>query len=490
MSERTRLRLALGLALAGFATLVVLFARGHWGGVYDDALIYLRYVKNLRSGCGLRFNCAGPPVEGFTGPLYLALLYGGSFLTDQLIDLTQVVGTVSLVGAGTIAILLARRLGATTWLQLALPIATALALGLDPFFELNTVTGMETALAALVVTLVAYAAIADRPWLLVGAACASVLLRPEGVLFVLALPVLPQLRRARYLATAVGVIAAIAVARYAVFGELVPTTYLAKSGGTTRHAELGLAYLRDALLDFPLAFLAPVALVLAAPRRAVGYFLGVTAIWSLFFLRTGGDLFEYSRLVVPLVPALTALALAGLGGLGRHRGPAIVVAVGLVVGGRAAIQHAIPDQGTNPRFAAWAALGGYLRTHYPHELVATVPIGAIGYYSGLPILDLVGLTEPEIAHAGRSVPREQLTKLWIGHERHNTEYVLARQPRVIVTTMHRDHAWQSLGEARAGFFADWLLLQEIKAGRAPYHVVDVALAPRDHYLLFERDAGR
>ena len=84
-----------------------------------------------------------------------------------------------------------------------------------------------------------------------------------------------------------------------------------------------------------------------------------------------------------------------------------------MVGGRAAIQHAIPDQGTNPRVVAWAALGGYLRTHYPHQLVATVPIGAIGYYSGLPILDLVGLTEPEIAHAGRSVPREQLTKLWI-----------------------------------------------------------------------------
>ena len=92
MSERTRIRLVLGVAIAGFATLVVLFARGHWGGLYDDALIYLRYVRNLRNGCGLRFNCAGPLVEGFTGPLQLALLYGGSFLTDRLIDLTQVIG--------------------------------------------------------------------------------------------------------------------------------------------------------------------------------------------------------------------------------------------------------------------------------------------------------------------------------------------------------------------------------------------------------------
>ena len=220
MSERTRIRLALGLAIAGFATLVVVFARGHWGGVYDDALIYLRYVKNLRHGCGLRFNCAGPPVEGFTGPLQLALLYGGSFLTDRLIDLTQVIGTASLVGAGAIAILLARRLGEKS-LQLALPVATALALGLDPFLKLIAINGMETALAALAITLVIYAALGERPWLLVGAACASVLVRPEAVLFVLALPVLPALRRWRYLATAAGVLAAIAALGPAPVEEVV-----------------------------------------------------------------------------------------------------------------------------------------------------------------------------------------------------------------------------------------------------------------------------
>ena len=490
MSDRTRLRLVLGLAIALFVLLVVRSAHGHWGGVYDDAFIYLRYVKNLRHGCGLRFNCADAPVEGFTGPLQLALLYGGSFLTDHLIDLTQVIGTVSLAGAGVIAVLLARRLGTTTWLQLALPIATALALGLDPFVKLNAITGMETALAALVITLVAYAALCERPWLLVGAACASTLVRPEAVLFVLALPVLPALRRPRYLATAAGVLAAIAIARLAVFGALVPNTYLAKSGGTWRHAVIGLDYLGDAFLDFPLAFAAPIALLLAVRRRAIAYVLGVTAVWLLFFLRTGGDLFAYSRLVFPLVPALTALALAGFGALGRAYGAPLALGVGLVAGSRAAIQHAIPDQGASPRVVAWAALGGYLRTHYPHELVATVPIGAIGYYSGLPILDLVGLTEPAIAGAGRSVPAAQLTKLWIGHERHDTEYVLARQPRVIVTTMHRDRPWQTLDEARAGFYADWLLLQEIKAGRAPYHVVDAALDPHDHYLMFERDAGR
>ncbi len=480
-----RIRLALGLSIGVFATLVMWFARGHWDSIYDDALIYLRYVKNLRHGCGLRFNCDGPPVEGFTGPLYLALLYAGSFVTDQLIDLCQVIGTLSLIGAGAIAILLARKLSAS----LLVPAAAALALGLDPFAKLNSVIGMETALAALAITLVAYAIIAERPWLCVGAACAAFLVRPEAVLFIVALPALPRLRRVKYLATAAGIVIAIAIARYAVFGELVPNTYLAKSGGTARHAAIGLQYLRDCIYDFPLAFLAPLGLALVPHRRAIGCVLGVAAVWFLFFLRTGGDLFEYSRLAFPLVPALSVFALAGIAELGRSRGPIVALAIGLAFGGRAAIQHAIPDQHANPRVVSWAALGGYLRLHYPHQLVATVPIGAIGYYSNLPILDLVGLTDPTISHEGRSVPPAQLSKSWLGHERHDTEYVLARQPRVIATTMHRPEPWQSLEEARAGFYADWLILQEIKAGRAPYHVADADLGG-DHYLIFERDAGR
>ena len=52
--------------------------------------------------------------------------------------------------------------------------------------------------------------------------------------------------------------------------------------------------------------------------------------------------------------------------------------------------------------------------------------------------------------------------------------------------MHRERAWHELSEARAGFYADWLLLQEIKAGCAPYRVLDAEVTPGDHVLLFER----
>ncbi len=482
----------LAAALAILVVSVAMFASDHWGGIYDDTLIYLRYVKNLRAGCGLRFNCDGPAVEGFTSPLYLALLWLGSFATRQLIDLSQVLCTASLVAAIGVAGWVAVTLGGRTRAAALAALATVLVLSLDHFVLLNTVTGMETALGAAFASGIAYAAIARRPWLLVALVGLGLLVRPEIMVFVVLLPVMPELRKPRYLLAAGGIVAAIAIARYATFGAFAPNTYYAKSGGTWRHAELGLAYIGDAIVDFPLVLLAPLALLVKEQRRAVVYLLAGAFAWLAFFLRTGGDLFEYSRLWFPLVPMLSALALVGVGALVRRYASerlalVVVLAVALGVGGRALVAHAIPPQHTNPRVVEWAAIGTWLHEHYPDATVATVPIGAIGYYSRLPILDLVGLTEPEIARSGRSVPPELLTKLWIGHERNNTEYVLAQKPTLIVTTMHRDRPWRDLAEARAGFYADWLLLQEIKAGRAPYHVLDAEVRPGDHILMFERD---
>src|SRR5262249_23054562 len=180
-------------------------------------------------------------------------------------------------------VVLAHTLGGTPKVGAALAIATAIALGLDPFLQLNGVIGMETAMATVAVTLVVLAAATQRPRLLVGAALAAWLVRPECVLFVVALPILPWMRKPRPLLVAALVVVAITALRYAMFDSLVPNTYVAKSGGTMRHAELGLAYIADAITDFPLAFVAPLAL-LGAHRRLAVFVLAPTAVWLAFFL--------------------------------------------------------------------------------------------------------------------------------------------------------------------------------------------------------------
>ena len=42
-------------------------------GVVDDAYIFLRYARNIREGAGPVFN-PGEAVEGYTSPLWLAVL--------------------------------------------------------------------------------------------------------------------------------------------------------------------------------------------------------------------------------------------------------------------------------------------------------------------------------------------------------------------------------------------------------------------------------
>jgi hypothetical protein len=60
------------------------------------------------------------------------------------------------------------------------------------------------------------------------------------------------------------------------------------------------------------------------------------------------------------------------------------------------------------------------------HLVAVAGIGVIGYYSGLPIADYLGLVDPAVAKSAPEHPGDYL--LVPGHQRSNADYVFARRP--------------------------------------------------------------
>jgi hypothetical protein len=77
---------------------------------------------------------------------------------------------------------------------------------------------------------------------------------------------------------------------------------------------------------------------------------------------------------------------------------------------------------------AWTAVGSWLRRHAsPTDSVACVPIGAVGYYSRLPVVDMLGLTDRHIAR--RDLPTG---RGWAGHEKHDGAYVLSRRPTYLL----------------------------------------------------------
>jgi hypothetical protein len=297
---------------------------------------------------------------------------------------------------------------------------------------------------------------------------------------------------------------ALVLARWLIFHDVAPNTYWAKAGGSAAHVRLGLRYVGGVFVDHPLLLAAPLALLMPAWRRPVAYLLLVAAVWLGMLVRTGGDTFLYGRLAMPLIPTLVVLGLCGLtaaaarlAGTLAARAVAfagwalaalpLLCAIGL--GARAAHRHALAPGHGFDNVQRWTAVGQWLRGHHPQVTLAVVPIGAIGYFSQARVIDLVGLTTREVARAGRGVPPELLAPTWIGHERHNTEWVLAQCPQLIVMTKWGATPFADLQATRAGFYAEWLLLQEIKAGRAPYDLYDAEVAPHVHWLMFRRRAG-
>jgi hypothetical protein len=60
-------------------------------------------------------------------------------------------------------------------------------------------------------------------------------------------------------------------------------------------------------------------------------------------------------------------------------------------------------------------------------LLAVVPAGAIPYESRLPTVDMLGITDEHIAHR-----KLELGRFPAGHEKYDSEYVLDREPDIII----------------------------------------------------------
>lgn len=493
-----------GLMAAGWGA-VLWFVLGHSYCLYDDAYIYFRFVENLFSGCPLAYNCVDGPVEGFTSPLFFLLLAAGRVFTHDLESVSQLLGMASLGLAVSVAVATAASsrfdgMGASPHLCVLRAAVVMILLVVDHYFLLHAVIGMETGLAALWGALLLWSATGSgRPWLRT-LATMGIFVRPEFALFVPMLPLfVPEARKPAYWLP-ICIVGGLTVAtRLLLFGDYLPNTFWAKSGGTADHARLGLLYIRDALLDYPAAALAPLALLVPRGRGVVGYFLATALIWVVFFLRSGGDFFEYSRMLVPLVAPLSVLAAVGLMAVGRkiafggrngmRVGPVVAALLLLLPAGRAVWDHAIPEQHGMARVERWTQVGKYLAKVHPGATVAATPVGAIGYFSGARVLDLVGLVDRKVAKEGERIPHLS-SKGKIGHERVNTEYVLGQRPDIIVIDSWKEKAWGRGDRIFTQFYGEWQLIEAIESGRAPYRPYIPQVGPNLHWFMFIREEGK
>jgi hypothetical protein len=214
--------------------------------------------------------------------------------------------------------------------------------------------------------------------------------------------------------------------RLHAYGRLVPNTFFAKLEPTAAPLSHGLAE-----VGLWVAVHAPLAALAMLPRRervpAPGspmepLCLGWMIALSGFVVAAGGDWMGESRYLAPGVPLLALLAARRRQGT-RARG---VLAAALLAGAALGVIR----RDTLPTYTREGVLlGAWLaEAADPRDEVALSAAGAVAYGAGLPVIDVLGITDATVAgvparHAGAWAP---------GHHRYDLDRVLARRPRWIV----------------------------------------------------------
>jgi hypothetical protein len=223
-------------------------------------------------------------------------------------------------------------------------------------------------------------------------------------------------------------------------------------------------------------------------------------LWCLDLLLIGGDHFSYFRFMIPLVPLLFALGASGLHGIWGWLKPTITVprqrmlgaALGLMC--LAAVAMAAPDPAPGrPQHGfdwtlASAKLGQRLAATLPPSTVLALPhIGAVGYYSRLPVLDLLGLVDRDLAHRPHHMPSGEPREFNdIGHECFDIAWSLARRPAVIVPSRtYGSRPFTRLAELRPDFAAEAGLFHYL-ANHDDYRLVNVPIGDGAFWALFVR----
>lgn len=392
---------------------------GEVGVPLDDSWIHLRFAQNLAAGRGFGVN-PGEPVAGSTAPLWTLLLAGVMALGVPGLAAAKALGILGYAATG----LLTRRLA----LALGLGPGSALAAGVATVgvgrLAWGALSGMEVPLAAALVAGAALLVVRARPHAAALTLGLATLARPEAALLA-GLHVAgargPADALARAALVALPLVPAVGF-NLATVGRLVPATAAAKvEGGVLGYlvgvrepwsaaAARAVAYLAEwgrQLWDdhWALPALAGAGLVVArrGPLRWLGWALLLHPLATALLAPYRGPAFQTGRYSSHLLPLAVVLAVAGLG--------AFVAALPGRAGLRAGLWGALGlglllPLGPASGAYAWGVqnitamqvhLGRWVAHHTPPGARLGVnDIGAISYFGGRPIVDLMGLVTPAI----------------------------------------------------------------------------------------------
>ena len=422
-----------------------------WWWTVEDAFIGFRYAQNLARGVGLVLN-KGERVEGYTNFLWLLLLAAASKMGLDPVFVSKLLGilfnSLAIVACFELCRIASTKKSPMKGLALALTASNGL-------FIATSVEGLETPLFTMLLCwmLVTYlrglrdSGQKEAAWL-AGSSVISALLmmtRPDGALTYGMLWLHAAWRfRLKPRNALVFTLPAILlympyfIWRWHYYGFLFPNTYYAKGGGTLALYALGAEEISKflSLQTGGLVVAAVVGLLALLFPCTETTVVGLAALSRLIFeFWSGGVTAGNSRFLVPALPLLWLLVERlwatwfGPDRLAVRSAYLQIGVCGLLLAAqslefahfRQAREH---DRAGLER--AHVSLGHWLRGNSGSGAkVAVGDVGAIGFWSGLRILDLDGLADPYIAHCSGKFG-----------DKGDAHYVLSHRPDFIVLRAH------------------------------------------------------
>ncbi len=384
----------------------------------EDFLITLRYAQNLADGRGLVFN-RGEWVLGTTTPLYTLILAALAWLKLP----AALLGKLLNIGADTLLCPILYRWVRALGGDEVTGVIAALLSCICPLQINWAVSGMETGLVTLGCTalwMLAAEGSVSRCYLL---AALVVLVRWDAllVLFFITLQFWHKNRRLPFpqISLTGAILLPFLLAAKYWYGTLLPGTASAKSqvygwradhlaNPLLRHLP-ELPKLLHVLFWFPYGLPFTIAgllgLVALWQKRSTGIvwpILWMCAYWGSFLV---SRILLFTWYLVPPLPLLYVLSAFGIGFVVRHlrissKAMATALAAGAVLLASSfcvADSYHILHHDQLVEDTVRIPMGLWLRRHANHgDTVMLEPIGYVGYYSKLRMLDVIGLVSPQV----------------------------------------------------------------------------------------------
>ncbi|MGA9290970.1 MAG: hypothetical protein WBV81_00150, partial [Ignavibacteriaceae bacterium] len=430
-----------GIWIIGFIIL------GNW--YTDDAFIAFCYAKNFYYGFGLVFN-QGQYVQGYTNFLWIILLAGLKFLGLNFQSSAILINSISYLILSYVIFNFLRKLFPDKSLTFYY-LAVFLLLSAPNLISWVIGGGLEGPLFMTLLAVSLYFLLFYEKKLFASIFLViTTLIRPEGFLFfILALLYLLYFEKCKknklliFILVYIIPIICYLIWAYYYYGDILPNTFYAKVSLSIGSIYEGIHYIYRYFMSAPLIFIILSLSIFGLKRKSkIIKFIWLSVIvFSCYLVCIGGDFMFAFRFFLPILPLICFLVIDEilhiftlLKSLTDYRRLLYFIFIFLIFYNLLSLSYFVDYKYQVQNYkmiSGGKILAEYLNKKYPtNYTIAASGIGALGFYSNMQVLDLLGLTSKVVAKEG--IFGHDLV---YSHGKSDSQYILRQRPQIIVFGM-------------------------------------------------------